>query len=172
MFYRSTIARLHEDGDIEAIHLYFDTNESHSYGTLHSYYRIPEFVDQLFELGDLLYLGRHVGSARQGYKPTGEACLAFKRDDGLTGMESQRFGSIESWLLSFHMCQVAYLFDGKDWLRFERIETERKTKDGNDILGFWVDAMGFRVTGIFNFANLSKRRGLDLPNQKSLIQNS
>ena len=122
------------------------------------------------KLGDLLSLGRYIRSENYVYRPSSDFCLAFQRDDGLDGMEAQSFGSVSSWLSSFYMCQVGYLFDGKTWQRFERVETERKTKIELEVLGYWNDSMGYRVTGVFDFASRTKLRGIALRQADYLTQ--
>ena len=170
MFHRSTIGVLKENGGVEAIHLYFDADSASTYTTLHSDYLSQEKVGELLMLGDLMSLGRYIRSENYVYRPSSDFCLAFQRDDGLDGMEAQSLGSLASWLCSFYMCQVAYLFDGKTWQRFERVETERKTKTGLEVLGYWIDSMGYRVTGIFDFAYRTKERGIALRQADYLTQ--
>jgi hypothetical protein len=162
MFHRSTIGVIKEDGGIDAIHLYFDADSARTYSTLNSDYLSQEKVEELINLGDLISLGRYIRSEIYVYRPSSDFCLAFHRDDGLEGMEAQSFGSVSSWLSSFYMCQVAYLFDGKTWQSFERVETERKTKIGLEVLGYWNDSMGYRVTGVLDFASRTKLRGIAL----------
>ena len=170
MFYRSTIANLQEDGSVEGIHLYFDTDKSNTYSILQHDYVTQEKVEDLLNLGDLMSLGRYIGSENPIYRPSSEICLSFTRDGRFDGMDAEVFGTMESWLRSSYMCQVAYLFDGKDWLRFERIDTERKLNDGLEVLGYWVNSLGSRVTEIFDFATRSKLRGISLSQPDSLIK--
>jgi hypothetical protein len=170
MFYRSTIANLQEDGSVEAIHLYFDSDISNTYLTLGSDYRTREKIEELLNLGHLISLGRYIGSENPIYRPSREICLSFTRDDHLAGMDAEIFGTVESWLGSFYMCQAAYLFDGKDWLRFERIDTERKLNEELEVLGYWINSMGSRVTEIFDFATRSKLKGASLTQPDSLIK--
>ena len=162
MFYRSTIANLQDDGSVEAIRLYFDTDKSNTYAILQNDYVTQEKIEELLNLGDLIWLGRYIGSENPIYRPSSEICLSFTRDDFLAGMDAEIFGTMESWLRSFYTCQVAYLFDGKDWLRFERIDSERKLNEGIEVLGYWVNSMGSRVTEIFDFATRSKLMGAQL----------
>ena len=62
MFYRSTIANLQEDGSVEAIRLYFDTDKSNTYAILQNDYVTQEKIEELLNLGDLIWLGRYIGS--------------------------------------------------------------------------------------------------------------
>jgi hypothetical protein len=128
---RSTIARLNENGSIDAIYCHYDGYPSHNGRILFESYQDPAKINKLLALGDLSILGAELGrkhafdrfhgrkympyqvTLKDGTKVDG--CTAYGRDRGETGTEMQHFPNMvevadmlsESWTEWVYLYVVA-----------------------------------------------------------------
>ena len=124
---RSSIAIKTEDG-IKAIYCHWDGYVEHNGRILKEHYDTPSKVKELIALGDLSSLGTEIGQvhsfdAKYGPEPelsglTDNWCMAYGRDRGESGTESQTFATIDEWVEAEaeRWCEYFYLFDGQDWI--------------------------------------------------------
>lgn len=155
MYLRSSIGTLEDEGGVLAINLFFSISQEHVDATLRNEYRYQEKVDDLLELGDLAILDKYLGRGHDIYDSSSQSCVALIRDEHLSGFEAQYFSDVEKWLSETYLSEFAYLFEAGKWKCYWRVHTSRSSEVGTEVLGYWVDEDGLRVTKILDFSAMA-----------------
>ena len=155
MYLRSSIGSVDEEGGVLAINLLFSISQDHVEATLRKDYRYQEKVDDLLELGDLAILDKYLGQGHDIYESASQSCVALIRDEHLSGFESQYFSTVEKWLSETYLSEFAYFFESGKWRCFRRVHTSRSSEVGKEVLGYWIDEDGLRITKILDFSAMA-----------------
>lgn len=155
MYLRSIIGAVDEVGGVLAINLFSSISQEHVDATLRNEYRYQEKVNDLLELGDLAILDKYLGQGHDIYERASQSCVALIRDEHLSGFESQYLSTIEKWFSETYLSEFAYFFESGKWMCFRRVNTSRTSEVGKEVLGYWIDEDGLRVTKILDLSAMA-----------------
>ena len=115
---RSNIAYRTPEGKIRSIYAHWDGYPAHNGEMLVRHYQQARKIAQLVELGSLSILAEEVfhnpNSGHSFDSPEEGVCVFYGRDRGETGVGTQEYDDIPSWIDD--MEEYAYLWNGQEWL--------------------------------------------------------
>ena len=113
---RGNIGILNSDGSITGIYVHFDAYPAYVGKTLLNCYTDTDIVNKLIDLGDLSSLGEDLYATGHTWKsPIEGVCVAYGRDRGEKGVESQRFISEIEYKMNGKGVDYQYLFKNDKW---------------------------------------------------------
>lgn len=114
---RSRIAIRNDDGTYDSIYCHWDGYPSHNGLILRDHYSATNKVRALIALGDLSSLRAEIGHKHDFGSHEGEACTAYGRDRGETGVEASRSVDIDALAELTQDCggEWLYVFNGHGW---------------------------------------------------------
>jgi hypothetical protein len=113
----ASIASMNPDGTVIAITVTLDGDLADVGQTLINHYQLDAKRHQLFELGDLLRVGEHIGdqSSSDPQARLKNWCTAYGRDGGQPQWPARHYADVISWLDEVER-EYNYLWDGSEWL--------------------------------------------------------
>ena len=113
---RGNIGILNSDGSITGIYVHFDAYPAYVGKTLLNCYTDTDIVNKLIDLGDLSSLGEDLYATGHTWKsPIEGVCVAYGRDRGEKGVESQRFISEIEYKMNGKGVDYQYLYKNDKW---------------------------------------------------------
>ena len=113
---RGNIGIVNSDGSITGIYVHFDAYPAYVGKTLLNCYTDTDIVNKLIDLGDLSSLGEDLYATGHTWKsPLEGVCVAYGRDRGEKGVESQRFISEIEYKMNGNGVDYQYLFKDNKW---------------------------------------------------------
>ena len=113
---RGNIGIVNSDGSITGIYVHFDAYPAYVGKTLLNCYTDTDIVNKLIDLGDLSSLGEDLYATGHTWKsPIEGVCVAYGRDRGEKGVESQRFISEVEYKMNGKGVDYQYLYKNDKW---------------------------------------------------------
>lgn len=142
---RSSIAMLYKDGTVGAHYCHSDGYLSYNGKMLYEHYKNVDKVKELIALGDMSSLNIEV-SAPKGVKHSYDdscdnVCVFYGRDRGEPNVETQRYESLEKYLVDGNFEEYDYVFKEKNgqWYlinhntkKLQKLTTALMNDDGVD----------------------------------------
>ena len=115
---RSSIAMIYKDGTVGAHYCHSDGYLSYNGEYLYEYYKDVNKVKELIALGDMSSLAPEV-SPPEGAEHSFDdrydgVCVFYGRDRGESGTETQKYDSLEKYLVDGNFQEYDYIFKEKN----------------------------------------------------------
>lgn len=109
---RSSIAMLNLDGTVHAHYCHSSGYISYNGQILYEHYQDVNKVKELIALGDMSSLAEEVSSPDGS--PNGSACYFYGRDGGEDNTDTQKYASLEDYMVNGNFQEYDYIFKEKN----------------------------------------------------------
>lgn len=125
---RSTISILKKNGEVRSVYCHWDGYPSNNGVILLVHYEEPKKVNQLFKLGDISSLGKHISPVEGEETPEDKVTQFYGRDRNEKNVSAKKFANLEEYATKADFQEYDYLFDEtkKKWFLYDPHEYKLK----------------------------------------------